>query len=87
MCVADSVSVHITSVLLLVYMKLKSDSLNFFWKWSLLMKVCMKWICIALLIPRTYAGSFIIEGIIYNELKIIDICKVFRFGMFIHLQL
>jgi len=51
------------------------------------MNVFMKSICIALLIPKTYTGSFIIEGIIYNELKIIDICSVFRFGMFIYLQL
>ena len=44
-------------------------------------------IYIALQIPKTYTGSFLIEGIIYNELKIINICNVFRFGMFIHLQL
>lgn len=35
MCVADSVSVHITPILLLVYMKLKSDSVNLFFRMAI----------------------------------------------------
>ena len=54
-------------------MELKSDPLSLFLKMAFANERLHEMNIIALQIPKTYTGSFLIEGIIHNELKIIDI--------------